>query len=53
MKQTDMESIKIIEGQLNNGYLDMAATIYKPEIDLIRKMVEEYKANHKNDLKGE
>lgn len=49
MKASDKESISLIEAQLERGYLDMAAMVYKPEIALIRKMVDEYKANHKGD----
>lgn len=49
MKLTEKESIAIIEGQLRNGYLDMSAMVYKPEIELIKKAIKEYKENHKEE----
>lgn len=55
MTQKERESIAVIEHQLRSGYLDLQCRIYDPEIELIRKMVDEYKTNHEgmNEMKGE
>lgn len=47
MIKQDLESIRIIEGQIDRGYLDMGAMVYAPEIAFIQKAINEYKENHK------